>query len=185
MAKEQSPRTKRRRPTGLGVREMVIFAMFGAMMFATTYAMQSIPNVHLLGLFIVTLTVVYRWRALYSIYIYVFLHGLYLGFSPAWIPYLYVWTVLWGVVMLLPRHMPVRAAAVIYPLVSGLYGLLFGVIYAPAQAWIFGYDFRQTLIWLAKGFPYDVIHGVSNLCSGVLILPLTALVRKLDKTSRE
>ncbi len=171
-----------RRRVGLTVAEMVIFAMLGAMMFATTYVLQTLPNVHLLGLFIVTFTVVYRWRALYPIYIFVFLYGLWWGFPPSWLPYLYVWALLWGAVMLLPRHMPTPVAAVVYPAVSALHGCLFGVLYAPVQAMIYGYDADMTLAWLLTGLPYDAIHGVSNLISGLLILPLVALLRRLNGT---
>ncbi len=178
---ETSPAKRRRRTVGLSIAEMVIFAMLGAVMFATTYVMQSLPNIHLLGLFIVTFTVVYRWRAIYPIYVFVFLYGLYFGFTPSWIPYLYIWTVLWGVVMLLPKNMPPAVAAVVYTMVSGLHGFGFGILYAPAQALLFGLDFEQTVAWVIVGFPYDIPHGIGNLCSGVLILPLAALLRRLDK----
>ncbi len=181
MAEPSNLRPSRRRRVGLTVAEMVIFAMLGAMMFATTYVLQAMPNIHLLGLFIVTFTVVYRWRALYPIYVFVFLYGLYLGFAPSWVPYLYIWTLLWGMVMLLPRKMPPPVAAVVYTAVSALHGFGFGILYAPAQALLFGFDWERTLIWITSGLPYDVIHGVSNLCTGVLILPLVALLKRLDK----
>ena len=90
--------------------------MFGVLMFSSKLLMEALPNIHLLGMFTVLLTVVYRSRALYPIYTYVLLNGAYAGFSPWWLPYLYIWTVLWGVVMLLPKNMPRKAAAVVYPL---------------------------------------------------------------------
>ncbi len=182
---EPSPSPHRRRTAGMTVFRMVVCAMLGALMFGTTFVLQTIPNVHLLGLFIVALTVVYRQWALCPIYIFVFLHGLQWGFSPSWVPYLYVWTILWGVVMLLPRHMPRPVAAAVYAAVSGLHGLLFGVLYAPAQALLFGLDLEGTVAWILSGLPYDAIHGVSNLCFGTLILPLVGLLRKLDKTVRK
>ncbi len=180
MHKQPNPRRK----IGLTIAEMVIFAMLGAMMFGTTYVMQNLPNIHLLGLFIVTLTVVYRWRALYPIYVFVFLYGLFWGFPLSWIPYLYIWTILWGVVMLLPKSMPPPVAAAVYTAVSALHGFSFGILYAPAQALLFRLDFEQTLTWIATGFPYDVIHGIGNLCTGVLILPLVTLLKRLDRTVR-
>ncbi len=182
MAENETPRRKlRRRSVGLGVAEMAIFAMLGALMFATTYVLQSLPNIHLLGLFIVTFTVVYRWRALYPIYVFVFLYGLYFGFTSSWIPYLYIWTLLWGAVMLLPKKMPPAVTAVVYTVVAGLHGFGFGILYAPAQALLFGLDFEQTVSWVIIGFPYDITHGISNLCASVLVLPLAALLRRLDK----
>ena len=87
-------------------KEIALFGMLGAVMFASKMLMELLPNIHLLGMFIVAVTVVYRKKALYPIYIYVLLNGIVAGFATWWIPYLYIWTVLWAAVMLLPKNMP-------------------------------------------------------------------------------
>ena len=160
---------------------MCVFAMLGALMFASKKLMEAIPNVHLVGFFIVVTTVIFRTKALIPLYIYIFLDGLFGGFSLWWLPYLYVWTPLWGAVMLCPRHAKRPVAIVMYSLVCGLHGFLFGVIYAPAQALLFGLNFKQTLAWIAAGLPFDIIHGISNLVLGALVLPVTELLEKLKK----
>ena len=167
----------------LTVRETVIFAMLGALMFVSDIAMEALPNIHLLGVFIVASTVVYRFKALWPLYIYVFLNGLYAGFSMWWVPYLYVWTVLWGIVMLLPKRMPRWLAPVVYCIVCGLHGLAFGTIYAPAQALLMGFSFEQMLAWIAAGFYFDIIHAIGNLCLGVLIIPIIHTLRLAEKIS--
>ena len=160
---------------------MVIFAMLGALMFCSKKAMEALPNIHLLGMFIMTFTVVFRWKALIPLYIYVFLDGLFGGFNVWWLPYLYIWAILWGITMLLPRKMPKKAAMIVYPIVCALHGLLFGVLYAPAQALLYRLNFRQTVAWVMSGLPYDALHAAGNLASGLLIVPLTELLRKLMK----
>ena len=55
----------------LTTREITVFAMLGAVMYASKLLMELVPNVHLLGTFIIAFTVVYRKKALYPIYIYV------------------------------------------------------------------------------------------------------------------
>ena len=87
-------------------KEMTVFAMLGALMYASKVIMEIAPNVHLLGTFTIAFTVVYRKKALYPIYTYVILNGILAGFATWWIPYLYKWTVLWGVIMMLPKKMP-------------------------------------------------------------------------------
>lgn len=161
---------------------MAVFAMFGVTMYASKVLMEAIPNVHLLGMFTMLLTVVYRARALYPIYTYVLLNGLMAGFSPWWLPYLYIWAVLWGVTMLLPRSMPGKVAAVAYPLVCALHGLAFGTLYAPAQALMFGLDFNGMVAWILAGLPFDLVHAAGNLCAGLLILPFSKLLRRLNRT---
>lgn len=169
-----------RRPV-LTIREMTLFAMFASLMFSSTLVLAAIPNVHMLGMFIMLLTVVYRVKALIPLYLFVFIQGLYYGFAPWWLPYLYIWTMLWGVTMLLPKRMPKPVRLCVYPLISGLFGLSYGTLYAPAQALLYGYDFQKMLAWIAVGFPYDVSHGLGNVVFGLLIYPLSELLCKLER----
>ena len=164
----------------LTIFEMTLFAMFGAMMFISKIVMEFLPNIHLIGMFTVLLTIVYRKKALVPIYIFVLLTGIFGGFSLWWIPYTYVWTVLWGVTMLLPKNMGKTAKVIVYPLVCVLHGLLFGVLYAPTQAILFSLNFKQAVAWVVAGFPFDVTHAVGNLVSGLLIYPLSILLIKLN-----
>ena len=158
---------------------MVVFAMLGSLMFVSKIIMEALPNIHLLGMLTMTYTVVFRKKALFPIYVYVMLNGLFAGFNLWWVPYLYIWTLLWAATMLLPKKMPKKIKCIVYPLVCCLHGLLYGVLYAPAQALMFGLSFKATLAWIAAGFPFDLIHGVSNLFVGALIVPLSDLIAKL------
>ncbi len=162
--------------------ELVLYAMLGTLMFCSKLLMEALPNIHLLGMLTMTYTLVFRRKALLPIYIYALLCGLYAGFSAWWVPHLYLWTVLWGVTMLLPRQMPRKVAYVVYPIVCALHGLLYGTLYAPTQALLYGFDLPQTLTWIAAGLPFDAIHAIGNLVAGLLILPLTDLLQKLMKT---
>jgi len=155
--------------------------MLGALMFASKKIMEVLPNIHLLGMFIMASTVVFRAKALFPIYLYIMLDGLFLGFSPYWAPYLYIWAILWGITMLLPKKMPKKVAAVVYPAVCAVYGLLFGALYAPAQALIMGLTFKQTLLWIVTGLGFDTLHFFGNLFAGALVLPLVELLRMLMK----
>ncbi len=167
----------------LTVREMAVFSMLGALMFASKILMAFAPNIHLLGVFTIAFTVVYRGKALYPIYIYVLLNGIFDGFGAWWIPYLYIWAVLWGITMLLPKKMPKPVAVVVYSLVNALHGYGFGILYAPAQALLFGLSFKGMIAWIIAGFPFDVIHGTSNLICGLLIVPIVFVLKKLEKES--
>lgn len=168
----------------INVKETVIFAMLGALMYMSKLLMDALPNIHLIGVFIVAITVVYRKKALYPIYIFVLIAGLLGGFSAWWVPYLYIWTVLWGMTMLLPKNLPPKAAPVIYMVVCSLHGFIYGILYAPAQALMFGLDFKGMLAWIAAGFPFDITHGISNFLCGSLIVPLIHAIRLADKSAK-
>lgn len=161
----------------LTTREIAVFAMLGAVMYASKMLMEVLPNVHLLGAFVVAFTVVYRKKALYPIYSYVLLNGIFSGFATWWIPYLYVWTVLWGAVMLLPRNLSKPVRPLVYMSVCAAHGFLFGTLYAPAQAILFGLSFRGMVAWIVAGLPWDMIHGVSNFFCGILIVPIISVLR--------
>jgi len=156
----------------LTTRELTIFAMLGGVMYASKMIMEFAPNIHLLGVFTIAFTVVYRRKALYPIYIYIILLGLFNGFATWWIPHLYVWTVLWAVVMLLPQKMSSKMAPWVYMSVCALHGLLYGVLYAPSQAILYGLSFKATISWIIAGFPFDVIHGISNFFCALLVMPI-------------
>ena len=165
----------------LTTRELVIFGMLAAMMYVSKIIMEMIPNVHLLGVFVVAITVVYRKKALYPIYTYVLLNGLIAGFSSWWIPYLYIWTVLWGMTMLLPQNMPTKIKPIVYMLVCASHGFLYGTLYAPAQAFLFGMDVRATIAWIIAGLPWDIVHGISNFFCGILIIPIITILKNSER----
>ena len=89
----------------LTVHEIAVFAMLGALMYCSKLLLEWAPNIHLLALFVIAITRVYRKKALIPIYLFVLLTLIFNGFTPWVMPYLYVWTLLWGAVMLLPRQM--------------------------------------------------------------------------------
>lgn len=167
------------------IRELCVFAMLGTLMFCSKIIMDLLPNIHLIGMLIMVYTVVFRHKALIPIYIFVMITGLYGGFAPWWVPYLYIWTVLWGITMLLPKNMPSGVACAVYPAVCALHGFAYGTLYAPAQALLFGFDLKQTVAWIISGIPFDITHGISNVFTGMLVLPfsrlMTRLVKRIDR----
>ena len=154
----------------LTVKEMAVFGMLAGLMFASKQIMEVLPNVHLLGVFTIAITLVYRRKALYPIS----------GFALWWIPYLYLWTVLWGAaVLLLPRDLG-RVKPLQVMLLCAAHGYLYGTLYAPAQALLFGLDWKGMVTWILAGLPWDFVHGTSNFFCGLLILPLARTLQKAE-----
>ena len=184
-ASAQSKRVGRRKKALLTVYEIAVFGMLGALMMVSDLLMNISPNVHLVGVMLVVLTLVYRWKALFPIYVYVLLIGLSEGIGMWWIPYLYVWAVLWGMVMLLPKRMPKWLAPIVYAAVCGLHGFAFGLLWIPSQMLLMSFSFKQALVWWEFGFfTADIPHGIGNLVGSALVVPLVALIRKLDRRVR-
>ena len=170
----------------LSIQQMAIFSMLGALMFCSKVVMEVLPNIHLCGMLIVVYTVVFRKQALIPIYVFVALQILYSAFTGTilWsLPYLYVWTVLWALTMLIPKNIPKKVAAFVYPALCFLHGILFGVLYAPAQALLFHLNFEQAVAWIIAGFPFDLIHGISNFIVGFFAIPLIKVLQRAIKST--
>ncbi len=163
---------------------MCIFAMLGALMFCSKFAMNVLPNIHPIAMFTITFTLVFRAKALIPLYICVFLIGFVEGMGLWWFPYLYIWTILWALAMLIPKKTPKWLLCIICPLLCALHGIAFGVLYAPAQALMFNLNFEQTVAWVAAGLWFDILHCVGNFIIGLLIVPLSELLGKLVKKSK-
>ena len=166
----------------LKLKDIALLSLLAALMCVGDFAMEWLPNVHLVGVFITATTVVYRKYALFPIYVYILIQGIIGGFGPWWMGYLYIWALLWGGIMLIPQKPPEKVKYIVYIIVCALHGYLFGVLYAPVQAIVFGLDFKGTLAWIAAGFAFDIVHGTGNLILGTLLIyPMIKILNYTDK----
>lgn len=168
------------------LRQMALFSMFAAMMTISDQLMNALPNVHLIGMFTMVLTLVYRQKALIPIYLFVVLDGLVEGFYlSTWIMYSYIWLVLWAWTMLIPKKTPDRVRALIYPIICALHGLAFGILTTPVALFM---HYPQSMwnwadFWklVLTGIAFDINHIIGNFFAGLLILPLSNLLFKLER----
>ena len=164
------------------IKEIIIFGMLGALIFVSKLITEALPNIHLIGVMITSFSAVYKKKAIYPIYVFVLLSGIFYGFANWWLPYIYIWLPLWIGILLVPEKISEKKKYVIYIIICSLHGFLYGTLYAPAQAIMFGLTFKETLAWIGAGLLFDCIHGVSNLICGLLIPPIVKVMKKLDKT---
>ena len=45
---------------------------------------------------------------------------------------------------------------------------------------LFGMSFKAMIAWIVAGLPWDMIHGVSNFFSGILIVPIVNVLLRLE-----
>lgn len=160
-------------------RRIVLSALFAALMIAGKEALAFLPNVEIVSLFLMVFTSVYRVHALLPLYVFWAVEAVIYPYPPTVLMYLYVWLFLFGAVMLLPRDRVLPAP--VYACISGLFGLLFGLLCAPTHALFFGIGFEGMLAWVAAGFPFDITHALGNFATGLLAPPLIRLLRRLEK----
>ncbi len=170
------------------LRELLLFTMLGCIMFVSKLLLEFLPNFHLVAVLLAVYTVVYRKKAIFPLIVYILLvtfQGVLSGMGPWWIPNLYIWLPVYFGILLVPKSLPMKFAAIIYAAICGLHGFLYGILYAPAQAIIFGLNFKGTIAWIVAGFPFDLIHGISNIILSILIPPLSIALKGLSKRTHK
>ena len=148
--------------------------MFAALTFALQVVMGPLPNIEPVSLLVILYAVTFGWKSLYIIYTFVVMEILYYGLNTWNMYYLYVWTVL-AVVAVLMRKVD---QPLVWAIVSGAYGLLFGALCGITDAFIGGVAYAVSKWTMGIGF--DVIHCVGNFVIAlVLFKPLHTLLGKL------
>ena len=155
-------------------RDLVIVAMMAAVLFVVQVALSFVPNIELVTLLIIIYSLVIGRKTIFAIYVFALLEGLFYGFGIWWIMYLYVWTVLYFIVRALRKQQEV----LVWSLVGGFFGLLFGTLCSIPYFFIGGIG--AGVAWWVAGLPYDILHGVGNfVVILVLFKPIHKVVEKL------
>ena len=154
--------------------EIALFGMLGGITFAAKVAMAGLPNIEPVSLFVMLFAVVFGFKCLYPIYLYVGMELLLYGPGFWNFNYLYAWTVL----ALLAIAMGKLKNPIWWALLSGVFGLSFGLLCAPVYLVMGGWQY--ALRWWVTGFGFDITHAIGNFCIAlVLFYPLRQLLEKL------
>lgn len=158
----------------LNVREITLFGMLAAMTFGAKWVMAGLPNIEPVSLMVMVFGVVFGWKALFPVAVYVAAEILFYGLGTWNINYLYVWPLL-AVIAILLRNMRHPLA---WAMLSGGFGLLFGALCAPVDVAIGGFGYAASK-WVS-GIPFDLAHCAGNFALAlVLFMPIRNLTEKL------
>lgn len=156
----------------LYAKELVLFAILGSLLAISQVAFSMIPNVEFVSFFIILFTLIYGYKTLYSVVLFVVLQGLFYGIGPWWFGYVLIWPLLVFLTLLLKHYLKdnfLRLA-----LFSGFFGLIFGALFALPYV-LFG-NFTYALTFWINGLPFDLIHMLGNY---FVMLILGEIVYKL------
>ena len=158
----------------LSVKDIVLIALLSALLLISQIALAPIPNVELVSLLLILYTIFFQKKTLYIIYVFALLEGILYGFGMWWFCYLYVWTILWGITMLLKAEQ----TALFWALVSGFFGLSFGTLCSVPYFLTGGIE--MGLSWIVSGLPFDITHGIGNFVVSLLLFrPLHYILSKV------
>ena len=160
----------------LTLRQIALFGVFGALTFGAKVAMSGLPNIEPVSLMVMLFAVVFGWKGLYPVYLYVLMEVMLYGINLWNINYLYIWAVLFVAALAMRRLKNPLWWAVL----SGVFGIAFGLLCSPVYMAIGGFDYG--IRWWLSGLPFDIPHAVGNFAIAlVLFPPLRQLLTKLYK----
>ena len=158
----------------LTLRQIALFGVLGALTFGAKVAMSGLPNIEPVSLMVMLFAAVFGWKCLYPVYLYVLMEVLLYGINLWNINYLYIWAVLAlaALAMRRLRH------PLWWALLSGTFGMAFGLLCSPVYMAIGGFDYG--IRWWLAGLPFDIPHCIGNFCIAlVLFAPLRNILEKL------
>lgn len=163
----------------LTVREVTLFGILAALTFGAKVAMSYLPNIEPVTLFLMIFGAVFGWKALFIVYVYVLAEILFYGIGTWNINYLYIWVIPAVAGWLLRRW----KNPVLWAVLAGLYGLLFGLLCAPVDICIGGVGYAISK-WIS-GIPFDAAHCAGNFVLALLLfVPLRKLTQRLMLSKR-
>ena len=158
------------------IKDVALIGIMSAILVAVQVALSFLPNIELVSLLIIIYTLVFGKKALYIIYVFVAVEGMIYGIGLWWINYLYIWTILFVITILLRK----QHSSYIWAIISGFYGLIFGALCAIPNLFISGIG-SATSYWIA-GIPYDIMHAVGNFAVALLLFhPLYQVLDRINK----
>ena len=166
----------------LTLRQIALFGVLAALTFGAKVAMSGLPNIEPVSLMVMLFAVVFGWKGLYPVYLYVLMEVLLYGINLWNINYLYIWTVLFALAMLLQR----LKNPLWWALLSGVFGMAFGLLCSPVYMVIGGFDYG--IRWWLAGIAFDIPHAIGNFVIALLLfvplrMLLTRLYRKMEPIS--
>ena len=162
--------------SAITTKELVTMALLSAVLLVGQVGMSFLPNIEVVSLLVYVYTQVYERRVFLIIYAFVIIEGCIYGFGIWWFGYLYIWSILAIVVLLMKNK---STSVIISCIVLGAYGLSFGFLYA-IPYFVAGGIGAGFAYWVA-GIPFDLLHCVGNVVVAlVLYVPVRRILGKLE-----
>lgn len=162
-------------------RDVAMAGMMIAVIEALKLAMQGLPNIEMTSFLLILFTLHFGRLTLLTVPALILIEGMIYGFGLWWVMYLYAWPLLALVTHLLRKN----DSAFFWAVVSGAFGLLFGLLCAFPYFFIgaaggLGAGLRAMLAWWVAGIPFDLLHGAGNFALMLaLYQPISALLCRI------
>ena len=159
---------------GVSAKNVTYLGISLAILEASKLALDMLPNIEVVTLLFIVYTIFYGRNTILVEIGFTTIECFLKGFNVWSVMYLYIWPLLIILVFYANKH---KVGYVFYCILSGFFGLFFGMFCSIPYLFIGGWSMAVT--WWIAGIPYDIIHCVSNFILCLLLFkPLCAIMRK-------
>lgn len=167
------------------IRDICLIGMMVAVIEVCKVALSALPNIELTSFWLILFTLFFGRKIMLVVPVFILIEGSIYGFNIWWIMYLYSWPLL----VLLTWAFRKQQSVWFWSMLSGLFGLSFGILCAIPYVVIGAADggilngLYAGFTWWIAGIPWDIVHCVSNfVLMMVLYHPVRRLMQKVSKT---
>ena len=165
-------------------RDVATVGLMVAAIEAFKFTMQAMPNIEMTSFLLILFTLHFGHLTLLTVPALILFEGLIYGFGLWWVMYLYAWPLLTLVTHLCRRN----DSAFFWAVVSGTFGLLFGLMcsfpyfFIGAASGGMAGGLRAMFAWWVAGIPFDLLHGAGNFALMLaLYKPVSSLLRRIPQ----
>lgn len=157
------------------VQKITRIAFLSAILYVSKVVLEFLPNVELISLLVILFTLVYGKEVFLVIAVFNLFEFIQWGLGTWWVSYLYAWPLL-GLITLLLKNL-IKEEFLVWSIVSGIFGLIFGSLFALVYIPI---DRAYALSYWISGLPWDVWHAVWNFVLMMILgKPVYFLLKKI------
>ena len=146
-------------------------------------ALAWAPNIEVTSFWIIIFSIYFTKQIFYAIPIFILIEGAIYGFGLWWVMYLYAWPLL----TIVCRMFKKMNSAISWSILSGGFGLLFGLLCAIPYIFIgaagtsFISGLKYAFGWWIAGIPFDITHGIGNFVIMLILYhPITRVMKKIE-----
>lgn len=156
----------------LTTKDIVLIALSLSVIEAAKFALGFVPGIEVVSLLFIIYTLFFEKKMIYVLPAFCLLEGVLYGFGIWWFMYLYIWAILVGLTYVFKN----KTSVWFWSVLSGVYGLLFGLLCCPIYFATGGA--AMAISWWVSGLPIDIIHGISNFTICLLLFkPLNRVLK--------
>ncbi len=154
--------TGTRRP--FSIQDIAQIGIMVAVIEVSKFALSGLPNIELTSFWMIMFTLLFGWKIVAVVPVFILLEGAFYGVHLWWIMYLYAWPLLVMITWLFRKN----TSALIWAIISGTFGLCFGAL-CSIPYFVIGAStggvaagIRAAFTWWVAGIPWDFVHCAGN-----------------------